>query len=559
MITDLTHLSDSLRQGRVREHSAENVELKSDWQERYGQKLSALANKQQLTCTWMVVGVADDGTVTGQPEDWARQTEQVISQQINRNLDPLQSCTKLTCEDTGSGWVVVIGLCNPGAVVYWASLPWAASGTTVERMTPERVMEYTMTLPGLNDHSTQPWAGVPSVPLAERFVQRLRSKRMDDASLQTGSAYEVLDRLHLAQCNAARILFGDATYRLVCYDQRGEPLRNDREKGVYKLLLDESHADIQDWSAKRLGLNGVSFAPRGLAEALANAVAHAAYFEQDGDILVEVHPEKVSISNLCLPGSAFFANQWFSRNHKSVNPLLMEALRLTQHVDDVGRGKGLIFTDCLRHGKPPPSVTIEQAGRYSRWRLTLHGGRDDERQLRLLEQLRANYRDEQKALLAHALVLWRGQPLASIRRFVDEAHAQVVAEIFTDQDGPVFYSQKPDRVYLRRWARVLVQEGKDSKALAEHEEEDLYRRALVRAAGKAITTHEIRRLAAMGDSNSARSITSKLLTRWHGEKRIERVKRGVYRFPENVDKPIDFADIIRRLAGVTGALAKLKR
>ena len=98
----------------------------------------------------------------------------------------------------------------------------------------------------------------------------------------------------------------------------------------------------------------------------------------------------------------------------------------------------------------------------------------DDRLLRMLKRLEGHYADKQKALIAHALVLWRGKPVKDIKQFLDGESAPVFRELLADLSGPVFYYKKDDRFYLRRWAGVLLGEGKDSKAFTHEEEESLY-------------------------------------------------------------------------------------
>lgn len=129
--------------------------------------------------------------------------------------------------------------------------------------------------------------------------------------------------------------------------------------------------EIEEWSMNQLNIKTRPYPTRALKESIANAVAHAAYMESQGDIIVEIHYNKLCISNLCFRESEYFANKWFAKSHKTVNKLLMETLRLAGFVDELGRGKNLIFADSLSYGKHPPYVAIERGGRYDRWRLLL--------------------------------------------------------------------------------------------------------------------------------------------------------------------------------------------
>jgi hypothetical protein len=61
----------------------------------------------------------------------------------------------------------------------------------------------------------------------------------------------------------------------------------------------------------------------------------------------------------------------------------------------------------------------------------LYGGTQDENLLRLLERSRAVYKDAQKALVAHALVLWRNQPVSEIRNYIDGDFSRQFAEVLS--------------------------------------------------------------------------------------------------------------------------------
>lgn len=291
------------------------------------------------------------------------------------------------------------------------------------------------------------------------------------------------------------------------------------------------------------------FPTKALREGLANAVAHAAYYDGQGDVIVELFSDRVSISNLCIKESGYFANKWFSRSHKTVNRMLMEALRLAGAVDELGRGKNLIFAESLRNGKNPPTVVLEKGGRYDRWRLYIYGGSQNRVQLRVLQRLREMYQDEQKALIANALVLWSGYPVSNIQKYVDGESSRIFADVLVDMKGPIFYYQKNDQIVLRRWVRVLLGEGKDSKQLSAAEEEDLFDLASKIQTDYHhgyITPKQLRELGAMGDTNSEIVQSSQILKKWMEQGQITKVKKGLYKFVPAKPTP-DMAAIVKSL------------
>jgi predicted HTH transcriptional regulator len=531
----LEELLELLRAGALREHRQSNLELKESWTRDHGRKLSALANRLEDQPAWVFVGVTDDGRLVGRDEKWARTTEQIMSQQLNQYLDPSQACTRIGCHDLDGRWVIVLALENPGAVVKWEAAAYKAVGTTMQVMTPAEIMELTVRLPGLSDYSAQPWQGAISSQLVGAFADSLLRRRTDLGQHVPAAedSATFLQEIGIGDTNTRRILFGDCAFRLVRYDHAERVIENVTLKGLFQLLTDGFLDDIQHWSADQSGVPVPVYPPRALREGLANAVAHAAYFEADGDVIIEAFADRLSISNLCVRESEYFANKWFSRSHKTINRLLMESLRLSGHVDELGLGKNVIFVESLRNGKRPPQVVLEGGHRYDRWRLLLYGGHSDDTQLRLLQRCRQAYPEERKALIANALVLWRDRPVAEIRKFVDGESLPLFADVLTDLNGPIYYYRKGDRIVLRRWAAVLLGEGKDSKQLSIPEEESLLALAYelrTKYHLGYVTPKELRELAGMGHTASEGVLISTILGKWKENGIVERVKKGLYRF-----------------------------
>jgi len=398
-------------------------------------------------------------------------------------------------------------------------------------MGPPDILKLRIQLPGLIDYSKQHHKSAYNEGLVRCFVDQIADKRYAiDGELNTAGPEEPLRRLGLFERQAARLLFGKASYRLVRYDDEQHPISNNRLDGLISLLLPEFIREL-------CHEGGGHFSERALKEALANAVAHAAYFENDGEIMVEVYPDRITVSNLCIKESTYFANRWFSRSHKTVNGLLMETLRIAGYVDELGRGKNLIFSDSIKSGKRPPEVHIETAGRYQRWKLMIYGGKEDEKLVRLLERCREIYNDERKALIALALVLWRHRSVTEITGYVDGDFARQFAEVLTGAEGPIFYYPEKERIYLTRWAEVLLGEGKDSKALSRGEEQRLQTVAFdicSKYRGGTITPRTLRELANMRNTKSEQVLSSNILSKWARDGIVKKTDKGKYEF---VKKP----------------------
>lgn len=341
MIEAREELFENLKNGTLVEHRHENIELKSDWAQDHGKKICMLANKS-FHESWLVIGISDAGELLKKDENWARTTERTISQHINQYLDPVQTVSNpVVCREINGSWLIIISVMNPGAVAKWNEAAYSGSGTTLFEMSGEQILELTCRLPGLTDYSKQRFDDSYDRDLASSFLRKVSENKFlatspDDIDLS-------LTSLRLNNTIAAHILFGKCPYRIVYYNQDGTTQKNETFYGLYGILKDNLIEGIQEWSRLQLSLHEKPYPEKALKEALANAVAHAAFFEKEGEIILEIYPEKIVVSNLCLPDAAYFANRWFSRSHRTVNAFLMETLRLGKFTDQLGLGKTRIF------------------------------------------------------------------------------------------------------------------------------------------------------------------------------------------------------------------------
>ena len=539
----------AVQAGRIQEHLHKNVELKESWHQDHGHKISALGNKVAEAATWLVIGLRDDGTPAGKSAEWAKQTEETISQHINDKLDPIQTCVGVTAQTVNGAYVLLVKLRNPGDVVYWGTNAYCASGTTQKKMEPEEILELRLKLPGLTDFSRQPIQSPYDLSLVRCMQQRIQKR---GHLLECAPDPEkCLAALGLTGTQAARTLFGDCPFRVVGFDSSDVPIAQTTQYGLYRLLTDEFQTELQQRTARLAKKDFNPYPALALKEALANAVAHAAYFEQSGDIILEIRPTSLTISNLCLRESQYFANRWFSRAHKTINAFLMEVLRIAGQVDELGRGKNVIFAESVRNGKRPPEVHLQKAGKYFRWSLTLHGDVSDRRLLRVFSRISEIYGDPRKALIAQALVLWSSKPVSEIKNYIDDTFSSAFAEVLSSFDGPIFYHADEDRIILHRWVRLLLDEGKDSKQLSPAEEANFrsfVKQFCVKFEDGHITPAKLRELGHFSESSSAKTLSSQLLAKWQKEGHVNKLGHGKYQFVE--PKPVrqeELKDIIREL------------
>ncbi len=533
VLDDINQVVARIEKG-LTESQCPNVELKSVWRLEHGERISALANKTAYKKTWLIVGINDDGTLCGRDAQWVKGQEEIISQQLNQFLNPSQAVEKIECHEVNNSWVIIIQIIQPGVVTQWKRVAYKALGTTSSEMTAEETMELTLNLPGAHDFSAKEWEGEYDATLVQKFAKVVSQKRGETTfiNLDQLEPEEILRRLRIKGRNVTRILFGDVAFRLVFYNADEEPIENLEGKGLCNILL----GDFIDFAKTRNPLLSKSAYPqKALKEALANAVAHSAFFEKNGDIVIEVFQEKLILSNLCVPEASVFANKWFSRSRNTVNNLLMETLRLAGYVDELGRGKNVIYSETIKAGEKPPVVNVEKAGRCNRWRLYLYGGAKNEVQIKLFNRLKGLYKDEHMALIANAMILWRNKPVSEIKQFIDGESLPLFRQILEDINGPIFYYQPEDKITLHRWARVLLEEGQDAKAFTLPEEEGLRTFAYdicTKYHQGIITTNELRKLAHMGQTNSEKNLSSKLLTKWKKQGHLEPLRRGVYKFKQ---------------------------
>jgi len=536
MIINLEELIKSLSQNTLLEHISQNVELKQNWKQEHGKKISALANKMELDICWLCIGITDVGKLSDNNEKWVKDTEIMLSQHLNQYLDPHQACKQVKSIEFNNRWFIVVEIKNPGAVVYWNNQAYKAAGTSIAVMEPEEIMALTVKLPGLSDFTAQEGDGKFDQTLVKEYADLVSNCRKGDvhfASMKDLSPDQVLMRLSIGKKKVTQILFGNYSFRVVYHDIKDNPVSNEKHEGLFKLIHQSFVDKIQHWTKEQINSKALPYPEKALKEALTNAVAHAAYFEGEGDIIIEIYQDRISISNLCLQESSYFANKWFSRSHKTVNRTLMESLRIAGLVDELGRGKNLIFSESLINGKRIPQVVIEKSGRYNRWRLYLYGGTTNKIQLKLLARLRSTYKDEQKALIANALVLWSNKSVSEIKNFIDGESVPLFAEVLADINGPIFYYLTEDKIILRRWAQVLMGEGQDSKSLSKAEEENLFKFAndmQTKYNNGYITPKRLRELASMGHTKSESVLSSAILKRWLASGLVTSERRGLYKF-----------------------------
>ncbi len=540
-IKTVSELKIKLQEQSLTEHLYENVELKRDWSKEHGNKISMLCNGQPDIDCYLVVGVEDNGAISGHDESWLSSKLEVVSQHCNQFLDPSITLADITTEDVNGSKIIICTIRNPGVVVKWSNNAYIGNGTTKKKLAPEEMLELNLTLPGLTDITKRQVVYQPNADLVSNFC----------AVLQVPYSDSVLARYHLQNTKSGELLFGETKYRIVKYDFSGEVVSNDTRLGLFGLLSSNTRDEIREYYDGYLsGFTRISDSM--LREAIGNSVGHAAYTDNDGEIIVELHPSRLIISNLAYQEYISLANKWFSSAHKSPNPFLMETLRIANKVDELGRGKKKLLSECLINGFNAPIVTISDAGRYKRWSLQMAFEGNNERFMNLQKSLNKQYfGNQEKSLISYALVLWHQKPFSEIKRYFDNHESQIAAEIISDFKGPVFFWEEKDKIVLHRWVKVLIEEGKASKGFTYFEEQQLYKRCLEfhnKFYGGLITPAEFREIAHLSRSGSDKSLSSRMLSKWVEEGRLQRVKKGTYKFLETNTIEIEKSELMRLVA-----------
>lgn len=537
-IKSISELRIKLQERKLTEYAFENVELKRDWSKEHGEKISMLTNGQPEYECYLVVGVEDDGNLSGKDESWLASKLEVLSQHCNQYLDPSVTLIDITTEYVEGSNVIICTIKNPGVVVKWGNHAYAGNGTTKKKLTPEQILELNLSLPGLSDVSKQAVEFTPIEELVQDLNNLIGDEYCDD----------YLEKYHLAQTKCGELLFGNTKYRIVKYDGVGEVIVNETRLGLFSLLSRSTNDEVRRYYSDYIS-DSNRITDSLLREAIGNCVGHAAFKDNYGEIIIELHPSRIVISNLAFPEYTSLANKWFSSAHKSPNPFLMETLRLAGKVDELGRGKKKLLSECLINGFNAPVVTITDASRYKRWTLQIIFEENDERFMNILRSLSKQYQGQpEKILIAYALILWHQKPFSEIKRYFDNHESKIAAEVISDIKGPVFFWEERDSIVLHRWVKILIEEGKSSKEFTHYEENELYKRCLSlhnKYHGGLITPAEFRELAHLSNSSSDKSLSSRIMRKWTSEKKLQKIKRGTYKFTERTTIEIEKSELLK--------------
>ena len=298
-----------------------------------------------------------------------------------------------------------------------------------------------------------------------------------------------------------------------------------------------------------------------LREVLVNAVAHSAFEKRQGNIKVELYPDRVVVSNHCLPSAEAFINKRFSKDSFSYNPFLMKVLRMAQFSEELGMGKSRIFKYIIEDGKREPLFEYGKVpkgyGDYGVWSVTLYNEKLNDNVLSLLKELKIRYGNKvDKYKLSSALVLWKNKSLEEILSYMDKHHERLTLEILTEDKSPFSVTsetlksgKKRLTLDLKRWG-LLRLKGQESKVFSEREEnkakEELRDYAYEKERQGHITNREARQILGLSDSKSEQVQVSRMFQKWEKENFVERLqKKGLWRVRKRFDD--EYASLLQYL------------
>ena len=536
----LEEVKRGLANHKLSEVSYPRLELKSKWETEHGKNISAIANHMSLAGGWVIVGADDSGKLIGKDRAWCEKNYEKIGNQINQFLNPQQAVKDIYAESFDGSYCILLEIQNPDYVTYWSDKAYKRSGSSVEEMPAGERTALAMRLPG-DDYSSLSWQGKINSALVLEFAKKVienGSQNFPEDLSQLSSA-QILQIMNLEGKMAAGILFGDVPVRIAHYDADDQVANNVEEKGLYTILRDSFITHIQTASERKGAIiKGDSasskeyqpYPPKLLREILANAVAHALYQYRQGEIIVDIHLDRVTVRNNAPLEAEMFAKQWFSKQTMAKNKLLMEVLRTAGITDELGTGKANVFKLAIEAGKEEPSIYFSKFKNFAKWQLTVYNSQRHEHIGNLLHKLTELLPSPLHARVAVAFVLWKDRKWSEINERLDNHYKKIAKEVDEHESSPILISSDGN-LFVRRWAKVALT-GQSSKGF-EPAEEKIILEALTKFAsiyGGQISAQGARSFIGLGKSQSEAVQLSNLFRKWEREKRVERIKRGTWRF-----------------------------
>lgn len=542
---EVDQLVAALESGKNEPHFL-GVELKQAWQERHGEDISAIANERGLARGWIVVGLDDKGNPRPNSDiAWLKKTEELISNHVRECLSPSWAVRSIVGHQIKKSECILIEIINPGEVVRWKDVPYKLVGTTSAEMKPHDTLALSLQLPGA-DFSKSQYQGDLDPALVVSFAKKVVEATGDEFNIDVNamSAQEILQRLNVLGMNSAGILFGNFKCRIVHFDLEGDILDQSDRKGLYNILDDQFIEYIQSWTRKQgTAIRGSStsapeelpYPVKALREILANAVAHSLYQKHQGDVVVELHPNRITVRNNCSLEAKAFVNKWFSRIHKTMNKHLMNLLRVPRIADEQGSGKIRVFRHMLESGKREPVIEFAEHGDYGRWSISLYNDEADSVLINLYKRIKENFSTPDECRIAQALLLWRKKKWPEINSYLDENYRLIAEAVLANKNSPVLKIH--DDLFTKRWASVAL-EGQITKQLTEAEKASLkHILNFIAYTGNRdgfISAEDARQFIGLSNTRAEATQLARLFLEWKKDGVVRAIKKGQWQF---INKP----------------------
>ena len=346
-----------------------------------------LANRIGHDPAWLLIGVEDDGRVTGaRPRHGtATDTDRLAALIAGRTRPALAVGVEIVALDRQVVLVIQIPpQRQPVSTSEGVFLRRAVGGDGKPACVPmdSYAMQSLQADRGLLDPSAQVvdaarWQDLDPLEF-ERFRRSVRERRgRSDESLLDLPDLELAKALGVVDANgnvrsvrlAALLLFGkdDALRRFVPNNEaafqllRGLDVEvNDFFRWPLLRVMEEIEARIrarnreQELMVGLLRVGVPDYSERALREALANALIHRDY-QRLGAVHFQWHPERIEISS---PGGfpeGVRLDNLLVTAPRPRNPLLADAFKRAGIVERTARGIDTIFYEQLRNGRPAPS------------------------------------------------------------------------------------------------------------------------------------------------------------------------------------------------------------
>lgn len=374
-----------IRQGETME-----VEFKGESSERLSdgklvEAVVCLANRKGLDPAWLLVGVEDDGTVSGAQPRHGKVTDmgKLAAMIEARTVPNVEATVHEVSVDSKPVLAIEVPVmrqlvCTSDGRYVRRARMW--NGPTCVPM-PVNDMLSLLGDRRLVDHSAEvipdaKWEDLDHYEF-ERFRRSVRERKVSDKLLADLDDFGLAKALGVIDANgetrgvrlAALLLFGQPdvlrslvpTHEVAFQVLRGMKVeQNDFVRHPLLRVLEEFDARVHAANREQEVMVGLvrrgipNYAEHALREALANALVHRDYYRR-GAIHVQWEEDRVLISN---PGGfpeGVGLENLLVTGPRPRNPLLADALKRAGVVERRAHGIRSVFHDLMLDGRPPPS------------------------------------------------------------------------------------------------------------------------------------------------------------------------------------------------------------